>query len=292
MSYIVNLYGVTRHPVSNEFALVMTYYKDGDLRTFLSTEFDLITWKMRTHMLYDICQAIYHAHRDGIIHCDIHSGNILNGNSLGEYAYLTDFGLSKVVSNSAKHTNGNGSYGVVPYMAPELLRGSPYSMASDVYALGMLMWELSAGEPPFNDREHDTDLIPGICNGERPNIVDGTPDCWIQLMTKCWDSDPTKRPNAYHVKNEVWSWDYNNQKQLEMAEQYREQNPRPPRKSRHPGAVYNSRFIPCITRETLLDDDEWDKIVRLFSLFNCVYCITCVLFRAWEFVYDYVPFFL
>ena len=49
----------------------------------------------------------------------------------------------------------DGSYGVIPYMVPELLWGRPHSKASDMYAFGMIMWELSAGEPPFSDCEHN-----------------------------------------------------------------------------------------------------------------------------------------
>jgi serine/threonine protein kinase len=275
---IISLYGVTKHPMSNEFALVMEYGDEGDLRNYLSNQFDLLNWPLRLDILRSIFKSIADAHEEGIIHCDIHSGNILKNNHYS-LTLLTDFGLSKVATDSAGHGKGKGSYGIVPYMAPELLQGAPYSKATDIYALGMVMWELSAGEPPFNDREHDADLILAICDGERPQIVEGTPDCWVQLMTRCWDSDPTKRPTAEDVRNEVRSWrdpEYNDEKnvhalfQLEKAEQYRKENPRPVRKSRHPGTVYSSRFIPAITRENqnskadcgIVDNDEWDKLIR------------------------------
>ncbi|RIA86865.1 kinase-like domain-containing protein, partial [Glomus cerebriforme] len=78
-------------------------------------------------------------------------------------------------------------------MAPEIFRGQKYTKASDIYSLGMIMWEIMT---PFWDRNHDTELIIEICDGLRPPIITNEPeDCnYIDLMKKCWHSDPNKRP--------------------------------------------------------------------------------------------------
>src|SRR5205085_7578350 len=78
--------------------------------------------------------------------------------------------------------SNNDVYGVIPYMAPEVLRGKPYTPASDIYSFAMIMWELTSGVPPFDNRAHDFHLSLSICKGERPEIIEGTPQCYIDLM--------------------------------------------------------------------------------------------------------------
>ena len=65
----------------------------------------------------------------------------------------------------------------------------------------MIMWEFTSGISPFNDREHGLQLCYKICKGERPEIIENTPQCYIDLMKKCWDGDPLKRPTALEIKN-------------------------------------------------------------------------------------------
>src|SRR5256886_9707901 len=87
-----------------------------------------------------------------------------------------------------------------------ILRGKPYTPASDIYSFAMIMWELTSRVPPFDDRAHDFHLSLSICKGERPEIIDGTPQCYIDLMKKCWDLDPLKRPPASELKIIIKNW--------------------------------------------------------------------------------------
>ena len=70
----------------------------------------------------------------------------------------------------------------------------------------MIMWEFTSGIPPFDNRAHDFQLALSICKGERPEIVENTPQCYIELMEKCWDEDPLKRPNASEIKKILDEW--------------------------------------------------------------------------------------
>ncbi|RGB35183.1 kinase-like domain-containing protein, partial [Rhizophagus diaphanus] len=127
-----------------------------------------------------------------IVHGDFHSGNVLLNNT--GINVISDFGLSRPVNKIA---NTNDIYGVIPYMAPEVLRGKLYTKAADIYSFGIIMWELTSGIPAFNNRPHDFDLSLDICKGLRPKIVEGTiPAVYARLMKRCWDSDPNKRPTA------------------------------------------------------------------------------------------------
>src|SRR6266542_4034986 len=62
------------------------------------------------------------------------------------------------------------------------------------------MWEFTSGFPPFDDIEHGFQLSLNICKGKRPKIIENTPQCYIDLMKRCWDEDPLKRPNASEIK--------------------------------------------------------------------------------------------
>uniref|UniRef100_U9UNJ0 Serine-threonine/tyrosine-protein kinase catalytic domain-containing protein n=1 Tax=Rhizophagus irregularis (strain DAOM 181602 / DAOM 197198 / MUCL 43194) TaxID=747089 RepID=U9UNJ0_RHIID len=68
------------------------------------------------------------------------------------------------------------------------------------------MWEFTSGIPPFNDRAHDHHLILSVCEGERPEIIENTPKCYIDLMKKCWDSNPSNRPTITMLENIVSEW--------------------------------------------------------------------------------------
>jgi len=65
-----------------------------------------------------------------------------------------------------KKVNLNKIYGVVPYLAPEVLSKKPYTKESDIYSFGMIMWEHTTGKKPFYDRSHNSVLISNILKGE------------------------------------------------------------------------------------------------------------------------------
>ncbi|CAB5213683.1 unnamed protein product [Rhizophagus irregularis] len=68
------------------------------------------------------------------------------------------------------------------------------------------MWEFSSGVPPFNDREHDIQLSLSICKGDRPEIIENTPQCYVDLMKKCWNEDSSKRPSSKEVLDIIGKW--------------------------------------------------------------------------------------
>src|SRR6266542_2896311 len=118
----------------------------------------------------------------------------------------SDLGLCKPVQYFQSLSRKNDIYGVLPFVAPEILRGKPYTTASDIYSFSMIMWEFISGIPPFNDKEHDFHLALSICKGERPETIENAPQCYIDLMKKCWDEDPSKRPNASEIQEIIVNW--------------------------------------------------------------------------------------
>src|SRR6266542_3320550 len=120
--------------------------------------------------------------------------------------FIIDLGLCKPISDLQDSNKKNDIYGVLPYMAPEILRNKPYTPASVIYSFSMIMWEFTSGIPPFKNKAHDCQLSLGICEGERPEIMKNTPKCYIDLMKKCWDSNPSNRPTIIMLENVISEW--------------------------------------------------------------------------------------
>src|SRR3954453_19065163 len=96
----------------------------------------------------------------------------------------------------------NSIYGNLPYIAPEVICGKETTFASDVYSIGMLMWEISSGLPPFVYKHH-YDLAIKIINGMRPRVIPGTPLKYKELMEQCWDANSEKRPDIETLGNKI-----------------------------------------------------------------------------------------
>ncbi|RGB31610.1 kinase-like domain-containing protein [Rhizophagus diaphanus] len=181
----------------------MSYAKKGSLRKCLS---DIVKfkWQDKLQLLKRIILGLKVIHESSLTHGDFHDGNILMSDIYNEL-FITDLGLCKPISDS-DNTRANGIYGVLPYMAPEILRNRPYTPASDIYSFSMIMWEFTSGIPPFIDRAHDHHLILSVCEDERPKIIENTPKCYIDLMKKCWDSNSSNRPTIIMLENIISEW--------------------------------------------------------------------------------------
>ncbi|RIA88847.1 kinase-like domain-containing protein, partial [Glomus cerebriforme] len=155
----------------------------------------------KLQLLKNIILGLKTIHESNLVHCDLHDGNILISENYE--TYIIDLGLCKPINDS---DSSDKTYGVVPYMAPEVLRNRPYTSASDIYSLSMIMWEFTSGIPPYNNKAHDYDLILSICEGKRPEIINDIPKCYIALMERCWNSDPVKRPTIMDLENIISQW--------------------------------------------------------------------------------------
>ncbi|CAI2179856.1 6885_t:CDS:2, partial [Funneliformis geosporum] len=135
-------------------------------------------------------------------HKDFHSGNILQDE---RFSYISDFGLT---GPADKQKSDDKIYGVLPYIAPEVLNGDPYTLASDIYSLGIIMTELSTGNPPFYNKIHDLTLALDVCNGLRPEFGKGTPEFFKKLAIRCMNANPNQRPTVQEFNNMLYFWKY------------------------------------------------------------------------------------
>jgi serine/threonine protein kinase len=188
--------------------MLVMFLMSMNLRRYLHQ--NQITWKEKITITYYIARALQRIHQEYITHRDLHSGNILLLQSTTRhYWYISDFGSCGPAYKPSKSIYGN-----LPYVAPEVLAGNKYTYESDIYSIGILMWEISSGQPPYKDiYEHNYDLAMRIVNGMRPKIVSGTPSEYVELMKQCWDADPLNRPDIstyYEKVKKMWKSSYDN----------------------------------------------------------------------------------
>src|SRR5687768_12079821 len=109
---------------------------DMDLRKYLQHNHNQLTWKEKIYIARRIISAIGKIHDENAIHRDLHSGNILYIENVNEW-YTSDLGFCGPADKPL-----GSIYGNLPYIAPEVITGKEYTFASDIYSIGMLMWEI------------------------------------------------------------------------------------------------------------------------------------------------------
>ncbi|GES72879.1 kinase-like domain-containing protein [Rhizophagus clarus] len=199
-NYLV-FYGMTRDPKTNEFVMILEFASNGNLRNFLLRALNIMFWIHKIKLLYDLIVDLKNIHEFGYLHKDLHSGNILLNDYY--YYYVSDFGLSGPAN---EQKSDNKIYGVLPYIAPEVLNREPYTTSSDIYSLGIIMIELSFGKPPFYNRKHNLNLALAICNGLRPEFGKGTPEIYKKLAYRCTNANPIERPSANELFSIIEFW--------------------------------------------------------------------------------------
>jgi len=150
----------------------------------------------------DCAGALAAAHAVGVVHRDIKPANILldaNGN-----ATVTDFGIALVTSRPAREQHGSTS-GTPHYMSPEQSLGEQVDGRSDVYALGVVLYEMLTGTCPFPGR-NATEVIAKHISAPIPKVSErepGTPAALVRLVERMLAKDPAGRPTAAELVKEL-----------------------------------------------------------------------------------------
>ena len=177
-----------------ESYLVLPYYSRGSLALRLREE-QKLGLDQSVRLAAELGRGLDALHEHGILHRDVKPSNVL----LAEdgTAALADFGLARA-SNSTRITRDGQIVGTPHYLAPELIEGAEATRASDLYALGCLLYECVAGEPPFTGRRpaeigfaHLTETPPDP-RGRRPELSE---DVAVALLAAL-EKDPQARPTS------------------------------------------------------------------------------------------------
>ncbi|KAF9146708.1 hypothetical protein BGX30_010770 [Mortierella sp. GBA39] len=186
--------------------LVVPYHPLGNLRQYIADQRPNLKPLSQMQIIHDIASGLEYLHQRGVQHMNLHSANVLI--TMQGMAVLTDFG----------RPNNRAEVGMPPkpaeqervrslatvFLAPEVLASNQYSSQSEVYALGMVMFELLTGKVAFEKDLSQPGLSNRIMFGRKDDIptnIKGSPGTTYETLIKdCWELVPAKRPHLSQVK--------------------------------------------------------------------------------------------
>lgn len=188
--HIVPLYDYWREP-SGAY-LVMRWLRGGSIQELIKRQgaIDLATI---SRILTQISEALMVAHRQGVVHRDLKPENILldvEGN-----AYLSDFGIAKDLSENQAITQNNAILGSPAYLSPEQIKGESVTAQSDIYAMGIVLYEMLTGKRPYEATSPAT-LMYKHLSEPLPDInthVQGLPIELNMVLARATAKDPAER---------------------------------------------------------------------------------------------------
>jgi serine/threonine protein kinase len=180
---------------SESHYLVMEYVPGGTLEQYCEAD-NLLPYGDIVEIIFKCCRALEYAHHLGVIHRDIKPANII----LGEHSdvKITDFGTA--LSQFAEHTQVSGVLGSPAYMSPEQVGEQPLTHQTDIYSLGVVMYQLLTGRLPFT-ADNQYSLLQKIAN-EPPLPVtrarSGVPVALAHVVERAMEKKPQKRYKTWN----------------------------------------------------------------------------------------------
>ncbi|KAF9274959.1 hypothetical protein BGZ68_000218 [Mortierella alpina] len=172
--HVIQFYGVEEHPLQ----LIMEYAENGSLKDAIPN----LLWESKRRIAGEIAHGLTYIHSQGIVHCDIKSPNVLLTKKL--VAKICDFGSARTATDKKNKTPSAGTF---QWKAPEFREdATAYSSKSDVYALGIVMWEMASGEQPDMHQ---------VIQQKQENV----PEDYLVAMLSCCEQDPMSRPETQEL---------------------------------------------------------------------------------------------
>ncbi|XP_033717942.1 ankyrin repeat and protein kinase domain-containing protein 1 isoform X1 [Tursiops truncatus] len=195
--YIVSIYGVCEQPLG----VVMEFMANGSLEKMLPTH--SLCWQLKFRIIHEtgLAMNFLHSMNPPLLHLDLKPGNILLDSHM--HVKVSDFGLSKWMEQSAwmQYIKRSALQGTLSYIPPEMFPESNKGPGPkyDVYSFGIVIWEILTQKKPYSGFNMMTIMV-RVAAGLRPSLQPVS-DEWpaeaqhmVDLMRRCWDQDPKKRP--------------------------------------------------------------------------------------------------
>lgn len=186
---------VTVHDVGNEgqtYYIVMEFIEGQDLKKIIK-ELGAMPLERVLKLTTQICAGIGYAHRSGLVHADVKPQNILVTKQ--DVVKVTDFGIAQVLSDTQPQQRAEVVWGSPHYFAPEQAKGEPPSPSSDVYAIGIVMFEMLTGRLPYTGATQQ-DLALAHIRERVPRVTElnpSVPESLANIVAKVMSKEPNDR---------------------------------------------------------------------------------------------------
>lgn len=187
---IVKVYDVS---VTDKLQYIVMEYVDGiTLKEYLKQRGGALTWKETVHFATQVLGALQHAHSKGIIHRDVKPQNIM---LLADGSIkMMDFGIARF-SRAQSQTVSDKAIGSVHYISPEQAKGDKTDARTDIYSVGVMLYEMLSGRLPFDGDGAVSIAIMQISDKAKPlaQVAPNVPEGLRQITEKAMEKDPAKR---------------------------------------------------------------------------------------------------
>lgn len=219
---IVKVYDVS---VTDRLQYIVMEYVDGiTLKEYLKQRGGALTWKETVHFATQVLGALQHAHSKGIIHRDVKPQNIM---LLADGSIkMMDFGIARF-SRAQSQTVSDKAIGSVHYISPEQAKGDKTDARTDLYSVGVMLYEMLSGRLPFDGDGAVSIAIMQISDKAKPlEVAPNVPEGLRQITEKAMEKDPAKRyQSAQEMLDAIEEFKHNPSVRFEYEYRNTQDNP-------------------------------------------------------------------
>lgn len=210
---IVQTYAILENQDISQVLIIMQFAGERNLQSVIDNERENLDMSRRLKFATDITRALEFVHSNNLAHLDLKPANIIV--DIYDTCRLSDFGCCQLVTNgnneldclppsptpSPPSTTRSSLTGTFAYRAPELLKGEEPTIKSDMYSLGICLWQMLTREQPYGLESQFVVIFGVVANQMRPSLLqvpshDITTYAYVDLMTTLWRAEPERRPDA------------------------------------------------------------------------------------------------
>ncbi|KAK8505843.1 hypothetical protein V6N12_042868 [Hibiscus sabdariffa] len=174
--------------------IVTEFMSGGSVYDYLHKQKGVFKLPSVLKVAIDVSKGMNYLHQNNIIHRDLKAPNLLMDEN--EVVKVADFGVARVKAQSGVMTAETGTY---RWMAPEVIEHKPYDHKADVFSFGIVLWELLTGKLPYECLTPLQAAVGVVQKGLRPIIPKNTNPKLAELLERCWQLDPTLRPDFSEI---------------------------------------------------------------------------------------------
>nr|KJB58021.1 hypothetical protein B456_009G190600 [Gossypium raimondii] len=191
---VVQFFGACATPPN--LCIVTEFMSGGSIYDLLHKQKSGFKLPLLLKLAIDVSEGMSYLHQNGIMHRDLKAANLLmdeNG-----VVKIADFGVARVQAQPGVMTAETGTY---RWMAPEVIEHKPYDHKADVFSFGVVLWEMLTGKLPYENLTPLQAAVGVVQKGLRPVIPQHTRPKFVELLERCWQQDPSLRPEFSEITN-------------------------------------------------------------------------------------------